>query len=195
MLNKDQLQLAQKAFNTIELDAPILDCFRQMWSPIQFKRHELITEIGQRERYFYIVIEGVQALYVIDHKGEKVVLGFSFPGNFSGVFDSFRLQTPSNFFLEALTPSTMLAIGPTDYQRLFDQFPIFERWGRLFMEGILMGRVKREVELITLSSKERYQAFMRRCPEPLRQIPQKYLASYLNMQPETFSRLRATVQW
>ena len=33
---------------------------------------------------------------------------------------------------------------------------------------------------------------MSRCPEELKVIPQKYLASYLGMKPETFSRLRAT---
>ena len=40
-------------------------------------------------------------------------------------------------------------------------------------------------------SKEKYDAFISRCPKELLVIPQKYLASYLGMTPETFSRLRA----
>ena len=60
---------------------------------------------------------------------------------------------------------------------------------------MLIGRGKREIELLTLSAEERYINFMRRCPKVLLQIPQKYLASYLNMKPETFSRLRASVDY
>ncbi len=50
-------------------------------------------------------------------------------------------------------------------------------------------------EYRVLNSKERYISFMKRCPDELRIIPQKYLASYLNMKPETFSRLRASVYY
>jgi CRP-like cAMP-binding protein len=57
-----------------------------------------------------------------------------------------------------------------------------------------MGRFHREVELLTQSAEARYRAFIARRPDELLQIPQKYIASYLNMTPETFSRLRSKVR-
>ncbi len=122
-----------------------------------------------------------------------MVLGFSYSGSPSGVFDSFIHQKPSDTFLEALKPSKLLAITRVDYLSLFEKFEGFHRWGHQFFQDILFGRLFREVELLTLSAEERYLAFMKRCPEELKVIPQKYLASYLNMKPETFSRLRGSI--
>ena len=73
---------------------------------------------------------------------------------------------------------------------MFETYPEFDKWGRVVHLQLLVGRVNREVELITKSSKERYETFIKRCPPELDRIPQKYLAWYLNMSPETFSRMR-----
>lgn len=157
----------------------------------EYAARELIVEGGGSARYFYLVVSGVQMLYFISGAGEKVVLGFSFAGNISGAYDAFVTQRPSKLFLEALTPSEMLAIHRTDFEELFIRFPELFEWRALNIESLLFGRLSREVEMMTNTAKERFDAFVARCPPELLQIPQKYLASYLNMTPETFSRLRA----
>lgn len=181
---------AMNAFGPINLSLETHPDFFQDWEEVSYKRSEFLTEAGKIERYFYVVISGVQAIYILNQQGDKQVIGFAFDGSFSGVYDSFLLEKPSHYFLEALTPSRLIRMTKSKYDSLFEQFPEFDRWGRLVHQQLLLGRVQREVELITLSAKERYHLFMDRCPEPLRNIPQKYLASYLNMTPETFSRLR-----
>lgn len=158
---------------------------------LTYEPREIVVEGGGPAKYFYLVQEGVQAIYIIDENGEKVVLGFSFRGNISGVYDSFLSGKPSSLFLESLTVSKMIGITKSNYLQLFELFPEFYKWRTHFIEGILFGRLYREVEIMTRTAKERYDAFVARCPEELNQIPQKYLASYLNMKPETFSRLRA----
>ena len=157
----------------------------------EYAAREMIVESGGMAKYFYFVHSGVQAIYLINEKGEKVIFGFSFHGSPSGAFDSFIRQKPSSFFLEALTPSIMIGITKPDFDKLFEKFPEFYKWRAHFMEEILLGRISRETELSTFSAKQRFDAFIKRCPPELLEIPQKYLASYLNMTPETFSRLRA----
>lgn len=156
-----------------------------------YEPRTLIVEGGAVPEYFYFVQSGVQMLYLISENGEKVVLGFSFDGNVSGVYDAFATREPSTLFLEALTSTKMIGISHAGYTELFDRFPEFFKWRTYFTESILFGRLTREREMMTLSAKERFDAFVKRCPPELLQIPQKYLASYLGMKPETFSRLRA----
>ncbi|TXN37800.1 Crp/Fnr family transcriptional regulator [Flagellimonas hymeniacidonis] len=192
----DETFLRLKAFfPQITLNEQEEGHFKSLWSVKTFNQYDLITEAGNVERYFYFVLEGVQAIYILNEKGEKVVLGFSYSGSPSGAFDSFIKKTPSDTFLEALKPSKMLAISFKDYQGLFEKYPDFYVWGHQFFQQILFGRLQREVEILTLSAEQRYTTFMQRCPEELKIIPQKYLASYLNMKPETFSRLRSSISY
>lgn len=183
-------QLVINAFSNVSLSAQTHPEFFQMWEEVAFDRSAFITSSGKIERYFYVVISGVQAIYILSQEGDKQVIGFSFDGSFSGVYDSFLLEKPAHYFLEALTPSKLLRITKAQYDSWFELYPEFERWGRIVHQNLLLGRVQREIELTTLTAKQRFDLFMERCPDPLRTIPQKYLASYLNMTPETFSRLR-----
>lgn len=188
-------QLLKSFFREIPFTTQQENGFFGLWKEYSFKQNELITEAGRIEKNFYVVLEGVQAIYLLNQKGEKLILGFSYSGSPSGIFDSFIHQKPADTFLEALKPSKLLGISRTNYLHLFETYPDFYKWGHQFFQEILFGRLYREVELLTLSAEERYVAFMRRCPEELKVIPQKYLASYLNMKPETFSRLRASVSY
>lgn len=163
------------------------DNFHEM----EYPQRSFLVEGGSVAKYFYFALSGVQAGYLINSKGEKAIFGFSYKGSPSGIYDSFITQTPSNYFMEALTPSKLIGISKEKYDELFKLFPEFYSWRAHFMEHILFGRGSREVEMLTQTAKERFDAFIKRCPEELLQIPQKYLASYLNMKPETFSRLRA----
>ena len=176
----------------ITLPDAVWNDIRRRWNMTSFRKEAVITSYGTTEKYLYFVLSGVQRLYHLSPKGDEVVLGFTFQGNFSGVYDSFVQQKPAQCCLQTLTDSELLAIRYADMDELFSQYSCMERWGRMFVQDILFGRVRREIELSTQTAEERYRDFMQRSPEPLRQVPQKQLASYLNMTPETLSRLRAS---
>lgn len=188
-------QIILSCFQAAELADERIEGFLKDWNPVQFSHKELITEAGQIERRLFVVISGVHAIYYPDRDGNRVVIGFAFDGSHSGVYDSFIDQSPSSYFLQSLTPSIAYWVSHESYLKWFDTYPGFDRWGRIVHGKLLIGRVERELELTTLSSEERFVKFMRRCPEPLHRIPQKWLASYLNMTPETFSRLMNSVAW
>jgi hypothetical protein len=46
------------------------------------------------------------------------------------------------------------------------------------------------MNMIKHSPRERFLEFVHKNPELLQRVPQKYLASFLNIQPETFSRFK-----
>ncbi|MFT5779161.1 MAG: CRP-like cAMP-binding protein [Crocinitomicaceae bacterium] len=185
--------ILQSAFTPLNLTEDTHEFFFNAWEEVAFNRGELITEAGNTEKYFYVVLEGVQSIYILTPQGEKKIIGFSYSGSFSGVYDSFLKSNKSHYFLEAIVPSRMIRITKNQYDNFFELYPEFNYWGRIAHQELLIGRVNREIELITLTAKERFNNFMKRCPNELLKIPQKHLASYLNMTPETYSRLRASI--
>lgn len=163
------------------------------WARYSFPKGAFVSQAGRVETRFYIVEQGVQRIY-FEHDGNEYCLGFSFGHSWSGDYDSFLSGQPGRFQVQALTDSVLLGIGHADLMRLYDRLPSMERWGRLFMEEHARGRATREVEQLTLSAEERYRRLLKRSPHLLQLVPQKDIASYLRMTPETFSRLRARVK-
>ena len=107
----DNEQLVARAFSPLDLKPETHPLFFNAWEEVSYKRGEFLTESGKIERSFYVVRNGVQIIYILTPQGEKRVIGFSFDGSFSGVYDSFLKETPSHYFLEALTDSTLLRMS------------------------------------------------------------------------------------
>ncbi len=169
------------------------DLVRSFWRERRFDRGAVITDAGQVENWFSIVQEGVQRIHV-PHDGDEVCIGFAYGHSWSGVFDSFVSRRPSRFVLQAVTPSVLWSIHHDDLRTLRERMPVLERFGRLILEEVVVGRATREIELLTLTAEERYRALVERSPHLLQLVPQKDIASYLRMTPETFSRLRARLR-
>ena len=166
---------------------------RSRWEIRTFRKSEIILAEGEVERFFYFILEGVHRLYFIDRKGEEQTLAFGYYPNFSGDLYSLCTLTPSHYFLEGLTHGSMLALPATDLHALYDTYPVMDRWGRLFYQDILIGRGKREREMMTMTAEERFHRLYRESPHVFQIVPHKYLASYIGMRPETFSRLLSRV--
>ncbi|MFK7922389.1 MAG: Crp/Fnr family transcriptional regulator [Bacteroidia bacterium] len=187
MQNQD-IQLLQKlVYASQELSPEIWDEFVQPWEEISLGRRQFLTQPGEVERYLYVVLEGVQRGYCLQGDRE-ITVAFTYTPSYSGIPESFLSQKPSTYFLETLTDSRFLRISRESLTNLCDKHHMVERWGRLIAEAVLIGLAARQHEIMAFSAGEKFEAFMTRSRHLLQLIPHKYIASYLAMQPETFSR-------
>ena len=165
------------------------DAFLPYWKPFSFAKNTMVTEIGAIEKYFYFINDGLIRGFFVKN-GEEFIIGFSYQGDPSGVYDSFHHQKPSQWALETLLPTSGIRITYTELMALFDQYKVFERWGRMFFTDASIGLGLFIRSLIADTAEEKFQKLMSRSPHVIHLIPQKHLASYLGMTPETFSRMR-----
>ncbi|EAY31893.1 Crp/Fnr family transcriptional regulator [Microscilla marina] len=175
------------------LSDEVWEDFAQGWTLVTPAKNEYLTKVGETERYLYFVEDGVQRGFHLVN-GEEVCVAFSFDHSYSGIVDSFLTQTPAKYYLQAISNSVLLRLSYHDLQGLYDRHKSVERWGRLICEDILIGKANREVAILSYTAEERYRRLMTQSPRCIQLIPQKYLASYLRMTPETFSRLRKKVK-
>lgn len=168
--------------------------FSAIWQQVEFKRKAVLTAAGEVERHLYFVLDGVQRAFYIDEQHPEVTVVFTYPYSFSGIADSFLTQKPSRYFLETLTASTMLRTSYQQVAQLMDRYHNFERWVRLSTSYALMGVIERQIELTCYSAEEKFRTLLNRSPHVLQLIPHKYLASYLGIDPSTFSKLLASIR-
>lgn len=122
--------------------------------------------------------------------GTEETYNFSFDGNFITDYPSFLTQQPSIETHQALEDVEVLMLSYADMQRIYKEFPSWEKFGRLIAEFILMGMAERNRSMLFMSPEKRYLSLMKTRPKVLANIPQHYIASYLGIQPESLSRIR-----
>lgn len=175
------------------VDPEIIDRFLYEWTPVEFKRREIITREGQTERYLYFVLEGIQRSYRA-HEDKEHVLAFTYPPSFSGIPGSFLTQSPSKYFLESVTESRMIRVRYKKFNNLIESDRQLERLFRKATELILAGVLDRHYELLAHTIEERFKLFTKRSPHLLTMVPHKHIASYLGIDPTNFSKLLGRVK-
>ncbi|HMF73520.1 MAG TPA: Crp/Fnr family transcriptional regulator [Flavitalea sp.] len=193
-VSKGMDKLKELIFNLNPLTDNEWDDLSRIWVPVSYKRKTLLTASGEVEKHLYFVIEGVQRAFYLDDNHPESTIVFTYPYSFSGVADSFLTQTPSKYFLETLTSSTMLRTTYSQVNNLMDKYHNVERWVRKSTAITLIGLLQRQVELMSYTAEEKFRTLLKRSPHVLQLIPHKYLASYLGLDPSTFSKLMATVK-
>jgi CRP-like cAMP-binding protein len=155
----------------------------------QFKKGDLLTEADKIENYLYFIIEGVTRSFFFK-EDQNISLDFHFTGQFVSVYESFLDQTPARHAIEALTPVSTMRIRHGDLTKLYTQSPKFEQIARILTEDLFKKTSERVKSLLSESATERYIHLLNAYPEYVQNIPLKYLASYLNIKPESLSRIR-----
>ncbi len=166
----------------------------QIWVPVTYKRKTLLTAAGEVEKNLYFVMDGVQRAFYADEIHPDATIMFTYPHSFSGIADSFLTQTPSKYFFETLTTSHLLKTGFHQVSALMDKHHNIERWIRKATSFALAGTLERQIELMSFSAEEKFRTLLKRSPHVLQLIPHKYLASYLGLDPSTFSKLLSSVR-
>jgi len=150
---------------------------------------DFIIREGQVENYIYFLVEGFTRSY-FTKEGKEFTVDFHFANEFVSSYFSFLTREPSRVTLEVLEPVRLYKVHHHFLQSFYKQYHNAERTGRLIAEYQYIRRLRREMELLSLTAEERYIQLMQRNPELVSRISIKHLSSYLGIQPESLSRIR-----
>ena len=87
-----------------------------------------------------------------------------------------------------------MSITYDDLEMIYARSQRMEHLGRLIITHTMVLKDRWQIQLVMHTPRERFIYFVNRNPELLQRVPQKYLASYLNIKPETFSRFKHLVR-
>ena len=157
--------------------------------PHQFAKREVLTRPGEVEERMYFITSGLIRKYFVKGKHE-IITHLVKEGGIIGSGESFLTGTPSKYFIETLEPTTAFSITSKKLEDLYRSSKKWEKMGRVMTTQYFLVQEMRLMDNIRYSTRERFVRFMKENTDLLQRVPQKYLASYLNIKPETFSRLK-----
>jgi len=105
----------------------------------------------------------------------------------------FTPKKPSEYTVETITDTTLWRLGHKELQEVYASSSIGNLIGRRASEELFLKKSKRELSLLRDSAEERYLNLFEERPELLREIPLKYIASYIGVTPQALSRIRRRI--
>jgi len=159
-----------------------------------FKKKAKILDRGDTENYISFIEKGIARFVIPKEDADKeITFGFCFENEFISAYDSFLIRKPSHYQIEALTAISMWSISYADLQEVYSQTIIGNLIGRLSSERLFLIKSKREQSLLNETATERYLKLFTDRPKLIKEIPLKYIASYIGVTPQALSRIRKQI--
>lgn len=159
------------------------------WQSLEKK--QFLFEAGQVCKHQYFVLEGLFRSFYVDEKGNEQILHFAIENWWCTDYESYVTDSPSTLSLQALEASSVLCIGKTELEHLFDQHPGIERLFRLIAEKTFIAAQNRLKFLLSMKREDIHEEFVEVTDGFTQRVPQYMVASYLGFTPEFLSMIRA----
>ncbi|GAB3261726.1 hypothetical protein GCM10027347_26930 [Larkinella harenae] len=160
------------------------------FKPVHVKKKENLVEAGQLCRSHYFVVKGCLRMFFINEKGVEQTIQFAIENWWLTDYMAFQKQQRTDFFIQAVENTDVVAIDFHAQEQLIDQFPQLDRYYRLVYQKAYAAAQLRIKYLYDFTREELYHHFNDKYPDFIQRIPQYLLASFLGFTPEYLSEIR-----
>ncbi|SEV90910.1 cAMP-binding domain of CRP or a regulatory subunit of cAMP-dependent protein kinases [Chitinophaga sp. YR573] len=179
-------QLTKYIQDNIPATEKELELILSYFKPLTIKKNELLG--GQR---MFFVVKGCLRIFFIQEDGQDITRYLAFENNFATALVSFISQEPSLEFIQTLENTELLYISRRDFHHLLDTIPLWDKFYRHYLEHAYVTNTNRLMSFITMDAIERYRILLKENPIIVQRLPNKIVASYLNISQETLSRIKS----
>lgn len=186
-MQEQLLNLISQSITLTDNDATLC---KQYFEPVLFSKNRIIEEEEKIPGYIYFVASGFVRLFHYNDKGDEVTTHINCPPGFITSYFNFINQTKSSDILESITECELLRITKADLDLLIQQSTAFKDFSIGIFQKSIAYNENRSKELATLTAEQRYTNLVDNYPGILHNVPVKYIASFLGMNPKSLSRIR-----
>jgi len=157
-------------------------------------RADCFISEGQVPHKMAFVLKGLFRYVYTHENGNEFTKNIIDEGNFISSYSAMIYNTPSYFSIEALEDSEILEIDYLSWIEIKEKNPFWIVFLVKILEKAFAIKEKRERELLLLDAEKRYKIFAAEFPDIENRVSQQIIASYLGIQPESFSRLKRKIK-
>ncbi|WON93091.1 Crp/Fnr family transcriptional regulator [Sphingobacterium sp. UGAL515B_05] len=155
---------------------------------ISFRRNEYIKMNGSIDSKIYFIKKGSIKISIFQEDHEQIIR-FGYDGDLIVAMDSFIHGSYSDYAIQAIKKTDMLIAEKEDFMNFIYSSSENTKLYITILEQLVLQQLEREQDLLLESPKNRYERLIKRNSRLFQLIPNKYIANYLRMSPETLSRI------
>lgn len=156
------------------------------------KKEHLLTANKAVDSLFFIKNGLIRGYRIID--GLEITHHFFFDGWFATDYQSYLTGDHGDLYLVALTDSVVYEFKKGTTEQFFEENPKFQKIRAIQAEEAYLKMVERLKGFQAEDLKVRYLNLVNKNPKLFNLVPQKYIASYLGVTPESLSRIKENIR-
>ena len=169
-----------------------LDILESVLMPMKFAKGEKILSEGQTCEHIYWIVKGLARQFYFKN-GKELTEYMATENTIMMSIESLFKEKPSMQIIQALEPTIIYALPKKDLEAVAMRSVNIQILYRKILEESLIISQQHADMLRFESAQDRYQKLVKNSPQLVLRAPLVYIASYLQMTPETLSRVRTAV--
>ncbi len=179
---------------TQEIPLNEVDVLTQLVRPIVLKKGDLLYKEGKVPKYGAFVISGIlREFYTDTTKNTDYIRRFTYKNWWMVDLYELLYEKPALCSVQAIEKSELLVFTKKDCNILMDECPVITKILHEISAAEKYSIAKKEKQKRSLSAQDNYELLLSNHPKIDKKIPLFHIASYLNIKPESLSRIRKQI--
>jgi CRP/FNR family transcriptional regulator, dissimilatory nitrate respiration regulator len=187
--NTIRLQLKQNLVLR-EMPASTWNDLEPLLEIAEYGKSEPLVRQGSTNMEQFFILEGILKRVVSDPHGKEMILRFAAETDMDTSYAAWRLKTPIPYSIAAVTKVRVARLSMPHWVEFLERHGEVKLRFEYEVMRLMSEVMAHTITLHLLDAPGRLARFTRKHQDLLGRIPKKELASYLNLTPETLSRLR-----
>ena len=189
LTTRDVARELARRYSTMTHDE--LDVLESILVPMKFQKGEVILKEGEVCTNIYWVVKGLIRQFYFKN-GKELTEHMATENTICMSIESLFKEQPSHLQIQAIEPTILFALPKTRLEReAVRNTNIQMLYRKILEESLILSQIKADM-LRFEPAPERYAKLVKRSPQLVLRAPLVYIASYLQMTPETLSRVRTS---
>ena len=155
-----------------------------------YRKGDRLVRQGDEEMEQFFILEGMLKRVVSNPEGREMILRFAAETEMDTSYAAWRLRTPVPYSIVAVTKVRTAELPMPLWSQFLERHPELKLRFEYEVMRLMSEVMAHTITLHLLDASGRVSRFQRKHPELVGRIPKKELAAYLNLTPETLSRLK-----
>ena len=185
--SRDVARELARRYSTMTHDE--LDLLESILVPMKFAKNEKILDEGEVCEYIYWIAKGLVRQFYYKN-GKEMTEYMATENHICMCIESLFNEKPTHLQVIALEPTIIFALPKKQLEAVAMKSVNIQILYRMILEeSLILSQIRADM-LRFESAIDRYQKLVKRSPQLVMRAPLVYIASYLQMTPETLSRVR-----